>query len=276
MYLLWRDFGLSDVEILADVLKKRFSHVVVRHDYGWPNSTALSVLDCVLSLNRRYDSVVFPRVQAFSVGHPNITELAHLQTMFSQYKEVGQFSREKLNYNDVGREHTLRGVVEYMLATQAKHQGASERERLQAWARSVHPSDYRLVGVKGFGLSGFQYMRMLFGVQTTKPDVHVIRFVSETIGRPVNDITALSLLEQAAAKVNLPLREVDGAIWEAGARPGSTTVSPIVPPSVPPPNDQSGYEQDEENDDLPVVPLSAPVQQPPLSSAWWKFWRRKQ
>lgn len=209
---------MSDVEVLADILKKRFSHVVIRHDYGWPGSTAVSVLDCVLSLNRRYDRVVFPRVQAFSAHHPNVTELAHLQAMLCEYKEVGQFCSEKLNYNDIRREHTLRGVVEYMLAVQAKHSGASERDRLQAWAHSVQPSDYALVGVKGFGLSGFQYMRMLFGVQTTKPDVHVIRFVSEIIGRPVNDITALLLLEQAAAKANLPLREVDGAIWETGAR----------------------------------------------------------
>ena len=30
-----------------------------------------------------------------------------------------------------------------------------------------------MVGVRGFGLAGFQYMRMLFGAQTAKPDIHI-------------------------------------------------------------------------------------------------------
>jgi hypothetical protein len=59
---------------------------------------------------------------------------------------------------------------------------------------------------------------MLFGAQTTKPDVHIRNFVSEVIGRKVNDQLALALLEQAAANANLPLREVDGAIWRERAR----------------------------------------------------------
>lgn len=210
--------GANDVDVLADVLSKLFSHVTIRHDYGWPSSTALNVLDCVLSLNRRYDSVVRPRVHEFSMRYPNVTNLAHLSAMLYQYSEVGRFLNEKLNYNDVRREHTLHGVVEYMMTAQQNYAGKTERECLEAWAQSVRPADYAIVGVKGFGLAGFQYMRMLFGVQTTKPDVHIIRFVSATLGKTVNDITAVSLLEQAATKVNLPLREVDGDIWKAGAR----------------------------------------------------------
>ena len=29
---------MSDVDVLANVLKKRFSHVVIRDDYGWPGA----------------------------------------------------------------------------------------------------------------------------------------------------------------------------------------------------------------------------------------------
>jgi len=59
---------------------------------------------------------------------------------------------------------------------------------------------------------------MLFGVQTTKPDVHIIRFVSEVLGKKVNDVTALSLLERAAKQTGLPLREVDNIIWLARSK----------------------------------------------------------
>lgn len=210
--------GVNDVDILADVLIKRFGHVTIRQDYGWPSSTALNVLDCVLSLNRRYDSVVRPRVYDFSIRYPNVTDISHLSSAINQYSEFGKFLKEKLNYNDVRREHTLRGLVEYMIAVQKNYAGNTERERLEAWAQSVVPADYASVGVKGFGLAGFQYMRMLFGVQTTKPDVHIISFVSTALGKSVNAIKTVSLLERVATKVNLPLREVDGGIWQAGAR----------------------------------------------------------
>ena len=89
---------------------------------------------------------------------------------------------------------------------------------MENWAEWTRPGDYLAVGVKGFGLAGFQYLRMLFGAQTTKPDIHIMRFVAEHIGRPVTDIQALYLLEKAARLAGLPLRELDAAIWESRAR----------------------------------------------------------
>lgn len=209
---------MSEVDKLVEVLKADFSHVAIRSDYGWSKRPALNVLDCVLSLNRNYDRMVYPRVEAFSKCHPEVVELPQLQNILDEYKELGQFCRSELKYDDARREQTLRDVVRYMLEVQTEHEGTTEYERLQHWAASVRPGDYAFVGVKGFGLSGFQYLRMLFGVQTTKPDVHIINFVSQAIGQRVKDVKALMLLEQAAKRTGLPLREVDGAIWEAGAR----------------------------------------------------------
>jgi hypothetical protein len=207
---------MNDVDVLAERLKVRFGHIAVREIYAGPEKPALCVLDCVLSLNRHYDKFVRPRVEKFEQHDPEVVELAHLQARLDKH-EVGDFFRQSLDYKDIRREQTLRGVVKYLLVAQAKQTGKSEWERLQAWARSVKPSDYRAVGVRGFALAGFQYLRMLFGVQTTKPDIYIIRFVSKVVGRKVNDVTAVTLLEAAAEKAGLPLREVDGAIWAAGA-----------------------------------------------------------
>ena len=209
---------MNEVGLIANVLSSRFGRVNVREDYGWPQNTALCVLDCVLSLNRRYDRVVLPRVQTFAQRHPEIVELMHLSNLMKKHEDVGAFCLKELTYNDVQREQTLRGVLEYMLMTQGQYGGDREWQRLEAWAVAVRPQDYVTVGVRGFALSGFQYMRMLFGAQTTKPDVHIRRFVSQIVGRKVTDVKALELLEQAALEAHLPLREVDNAIWEAGAR----------------------------------------------------------
>ena len=219
----------ADIDRLAAILSQRFGHVAVRDNYGWGGNTALCVLDCVLSLNRRYDGFTLPRVKAFAAAHPDITELSHLRALLAAYPEVGQFSREHLNYNHAQREQTIRGVVDYLLAVGPGFAGATERECLTAWALAAKPADSAGVGVKGFGLAGFQYLRMLLGAQTTKPDVHIIRYVSQIVERPIGAWDALLLLEQAAAKAGLPLREVDGEIWQLAARPPELRGNPAGP-----------------------------------------------
>jgi hypothetical protein len=208
---------MSEVDKLAKVLEERFSHVGLKADYGW-SRPPLNVIDCVLSLNRRYNSFVLPRVNNFARHHANIVELKQLQELMKRHKSLVDFSRAELNYNDTNRAQVLWDVVEYMQHIQHNYEGVDEYERLRQWAISVNPEDSFLVGIKGFGLSGFQYMRMLFGAQTTKPDTHIRGFVSEVLGRTVNDWLALSLLEQAAKRTGLPLREVDNTIWQERAR----------------------------------------------------------
>jgi hypothetical protein len=109
-------------------------------------------------------------------------------------------------------------VVDFLLGIVAATPGTSELERLERWALHAHPGDFRSLGIRGFGLAGFQYLRMLFGASTTKPDVHIRRYVAAAVGRPVSDVQALTLMEEAAARAGVPLRDADTTIWEHAAR----------------------------------------------------------
>lgn len=208
---------MNDIEKLAKVLSQKFGKVKLRKDYGW-SYPALNVLDCVLSLNRGYYTFVVPRIETFSENRPQVTELRDLYRLIKKYPNPLAFSIKELQYNHRERAITLLGVVRYLLKVQRRYRRKTERARLHAWALSAKPADLNDVGVTGFGLAGFQYMRMLFGAQTTKPDIHIKRFVSEVVGRSVNDFAALTLLEQAARRKGLLIREVDGAIWRSRAR----------------------------------------------------------
>ena len=208
---------MNDVQKLGSVISRKFGNVKLRNDYGW-FEPALDVLDCVLSLNRRYDSFVVPRIENFRDRNPNITGLKQLLRLIKKYRTPLAFSKAELQYNHKERVETLLAVICYLIKVQRKFNKKSERARLRAWARSVKPTDYTQVEIAGFGLAGFQYLRMLFGVQTTKPGNHIKRFVSEVVGFKVNELTSLSLLEQAAKQEHLLLREVDGAIWRSRAR----------------------------------------------------------
>jgi len=211
------DAEMCEIDKLARVLKERYGHVAAPESRGWPYPS-LNVLNCVLSLNRSYYTFARPRVEAFAKRHPSIVELTQLRDLIDSYESPVRFSIQELDYDYCQWAQMLRGVVEYLINVQHEYEGSNEYERLQKWATSVAPRDAKLVGVKGFGLSGFQYLRMLFGEQTTKPDRHIIRFVSEAVGRRVSDRVAVDLLEQAAQRAGLPVCGIDKAIWEERAR----------------------------------------------------------
>jgi hypothetical protein len=92
--------------------------------------------------------------------------------------------------------------------------------RLEQWARTARPEGFLALRIPGFALAGFQYLRMLFGANTTKPDIHIIRLVGSQVGHPVSPIQALRMLEDAASEAGISLRDLDTTIWESSARSG--------------------------------------------------------
>ena len=158
----------AEVQKVVAVLNRLARRVTPIEDYGWPHPP-LNVLDCVLSLNRRYEGFVVPRVEDFARRHPDIVRLRHLLELIDQYKTPLKFSVSELDYYHEERAETIRGVVQYLINEQRMYEGSTEAERLRQWATSVTHREYRTVGVRGFGLAGFQYLRMLFGARPPNP-----------------------------------------------------------------------------------------------------------
>ena len=113
-----------------------------------------------------------------------------------------------------------------------------EEKSLKQWAVQAQSQIHRL-NIRGFGPAGFQYLCMLFGVDTTKPDIYIIRFVSELLNRDVSDLEAHALLEAACERVGLSIRAVDKYIWEKGARPVETTDVATLDDELPPEYDET-------------------------------------
>lgn len=218
-----------DVGLVVAALQRAFPSGPSRGKFDSWDFPPLNVLDCVLSLNRNYDSFCLPRVERFKQRHPEIDSLQGLLRLIRSYASPLAFSVRELEYNDDKRAAVLVGVLEHLIDVQKPFTGASELARLIQWANSVTPSDYQTPGVPGFGISGFQYLRMLFGAQTAKPDMHIRRFVSAAVGRPVDEVSALTLLEGAGGQLGWPLTDLDYAIWEKLARGTGGTWQPPAP-----------------------------------------------
>ena len=210
----------SDIAILATRLDQIAPDIPATVTEGpeWSNPPAVKVIDCVLSLNRNYDNFVVPRLKAFMNSHPDTQRVTELANLMDSCPTPHTFMKQELNYNHEDRARILQCVVKYVCTVVEQAPTVSEEETLKRWAIQAKPQDYQTLNVRGFALAGFQYLRMLFGAQTTKPDVYIIRFVSDTLHRKVSDVESLHLLEAASECAGLSVRAVDNFIWKSGAR----------------------------------------------------------
>jgi hypothetical protein len=121
--------------------------------------------------------------------------------------------KKELDYKDVERGRVILGVLQYLLRELKPVEG-DELQELKNWAVRSTLDDLGKVKVRGFGPAGFQYLRMIYGAQTAKPDIYLKRFVARCIGRPVDEWEAVNLLEKASEREGIRLRDFENAVWE--------------------------------------------------------------
>lgn len=212
----------ADAHVLAERLAADFPDPRPLQDPVWRASSAAKVIDCVLSLRKPYKAVVEPRVMEFVSRYPGITSVGDLLKLIHGYPTPLDFHNNVLRMNSPGKAEALVGVLEYLEDSTRRFDGEDEGARLRAWAAWCRPGDYLTLDVKGFKLAGFQYLRMLFGAETTKPDVHILRYVEQALGReirgrPSREVQAVYAIERAGELLDASVRRLDVAIWERGA-----------------------------------------------------------
>ena len=205
----------SDERKVVHALRALAPSIKESSDRAWFRSPAIRVIDCVLSLNRDYDRFVVPRLDSFERKHSDTASVCHLRKLIETFPSAHQFVKAELRYDHEDRAIILHKVVVWLSPICRE---PCDEERIKVWALKAKPADHSRVGIWGFGLSGFQYLRMLFGANTTKPDLHIRRQVATWVGHPVSALQALQLLEAGAEEAGVSLRNVDTTIWENSAR----------------------------------------------------------
>lgn len=209
---------VSDSDRLEKAIRKIAPNVQESTDGSWSREPPLRVIDCVLSLNRNYDKFVVPRLDCFEKSYPGVRTVTQLHGMIANYSSPNEFVSDALDYKHDVRANILAQVVERLVRVIGDGSYEAQLERLQDWARSARPNDHTQMGIKGFGIAGYQYLRMLFGANTVKPDIYIIDFVKKAIGRNVSPIDTVHLLEEVGSKVGVKVRNIDTFIWERDAR----------------------------------------------------------
>ena len=207
----------ADIDTVANEIVKFASDLPSPEDLVDSRPPAVLVIDCVLSLNRPYKTFVVPRLNTFTERHPEIQQITDLANLMAIYPTPHAFVQQELNYNHEDRARILHEVVMFLCTIVQQTPTIPEEKALKQWVVQAQSQIHRL-NIKGFGVAGFQYLCMLFGADTTKPDIYIIRFVSQLLNRNVSDVEARDLLEAASERVGLPVRAVDSFIWKRGER----------------------------------------------------------
>jgi hypothetical protein len=102
----------------------------------------------------------------------------------------------------------LRGLAAYF-----RERNVTTLRRLRTWATTSKQEDF--VGhIKGLGPAVYRSLAMRMGVDTVKPDVHVLRFVSGAIGRNATQAEAVDGLTDVAARLGVAARDLDWSVLE--------------------------------------------------------------
>ncbi|MGP1347637.1 MAG: hypothetical protein ACTS3F_13350 [Phycisphaerales bacterium] len=209
----------ADAHRLADRLRRDFPEPPSPDDPAWRSTSATKTIDCVLSLRKPYERVVKPRVKRFAAEHPAIQSCQQLRAFIATHESPHAFMRDTLQLDSPGKAAMLIGVLDHLIDIQQRFDAPTEVDRLRAWARWARPGDYLLFDIPGFALAGFQYLRMLFGADTTKPDLHILNYLAEALDQPraqsiSQQVRAVCVLERACELLSVPTRRMDKAIWE--------------------------------------------------------------
>lgn len=201
-------------------LKKFISKVEIKSDnnnnLGTYQNAVLICLDAVLSINRQYYRFVVPRISYFQENYSDIDSLEKLLRVLENEKIIG-FSKY-WNYKHDERTKTLYNLTKKMIVIADNYKYLNELEALKTWAKEVTPVDYKAFNVPGIGLATFQYIRMMLGAKTVKPDVHIKRIVSHVLNKKINDINTITLFEKACNELKLNTAAVEHSLWLTKAK----------------------------------------------------------
>lgn len=207
-------FTKDNLQKLEKSLKNMNFNDKTNNELGQYDNPAIVCIDAVLSINRKYYNFVVPRIKHIQDIYPEINSLFKLKELLNNlsYEDVAKF----LNYKHQQRVDILKRLVNKLIEIcniESQDLQQNELNKLKKWASQSSVYDFDKFKVSGIGIATFQYLRMLLGAKTVKPDVHIKKYVFTVIGETLNEKDTIKIFEDACKSCNLDVSVVDHTIW---------------------------------------------------------------
>ena len=181
-------------------------------------SPAVKVINSVLSLGMDYRKVVKPKLDAFQEKNPDVRQVTELAAFIEEdYQTPIDFLNKEFNYKhkpkSIRKANAINSVCEKLCGIINASLSVPEEDAIRQWALQAKPKGYRVWNIKEFGIAGFQWLRMLFGADTAKPDKHILNFLSDTLNEKVSPLESVELIEETSAHSEFSARDIDRIIW---------------------------------------------------------------
>lgn len=185
------------------------------NETGCYKNAVLVCLDAVLSINRKYYSFVVPRIKKIQEEYSDIDTLPKLWELI---KNTSTEEFVKIwNYNHPQRVEILTQLVGKLIdCAKIKNSDSPEQglSKLRMWANSTNIYGYKDFNVPGIGVATYQYIRMMLGAKTVKPDVHIKRYIFSVLNKKLNDYDTIDIFEKACNSQNIDVSKADRSLWK--------------------------------------------------------------
>lgn len=169
----------------------------------------LTVLDFQMHNVAVYKSIKHYRDNRFNEIR-TINDLKRLLSKYADNKEgntaVAQYLWENRHWTRVS---LLRKLIAYFESI-----SVTSQETLRQWAEnSDFERDFK-GKIPGMGYAIYQWLVMRQGIETIKPDTHLIDFLKSIIHHSFTEKELAAVLEKVAEELGLKAYELDWGIWE--------------------------------------------------------------
>jgi len=199
---------LTDAEL--DALEHAASSIPLSSFEFVADDYVIALFDTVLDYQNQAAAIQKAEDHYRVQHYREIRTLDDLEAVLERFPEDREGNDELAQYlwgnHHWRRAQELRGLVRYF-----RERNVTTLRQLRTWATKSQQEDF--VGhIKGLGSAVYRSLAMRMGVDTVKPDVHVLRFVSAAIGRTATQAEAVEGLTEAAARLGLPARDLDWSV----------------------------------------------------------------
>ena len=146
----------------------------------WTSNHVEAIINTVLAMRQRWKETAEPRFVEYQKNYSHIKTLYDLDNLIGNLSEL-EFCKNVLGMNitknDNWRYKMLCGMVKAFIEYQKENGFDSDKKAMMDWAIKCNLSQLEedFIGkLNNVGLATVQNLRMCLGIDTIKPDVHII------------------------------------------------------------------------------------------------------